>query len=78
MKGTIRQRNKGSWTLIYDMGRDRNGKRKQKWHSVHGTKRHAQQELNRLIHELNTGVYAEPSQMSVAGYLKPLLSKLAF
>ena len=30
MKGTIIQRSKGSWTLVFDVGRDGQGRRKQK------------------------------------------------
>jgi integrase len=45
MKGHIRQRSKGSWAIILDLGRDADGKRRQKWHTVRGTKKDAQREL---------------------------------
>jgi len=69
MKGHIRERGKGTWALIVDLGRDSAGKRKQKWHSFKGNKRDAQNELARLITELNSGTYVEPSKLSLAGYL---------
>jgi integrase len=45
MKGHIRQRSKGSWAIILDLGRDADGKRRQKWHTVRGTKKDTQREL---------------------------------
>jgi len=69
MKGHVRKRGTQSWAVVFDLGRDENGKRKQKWFSVKGTKRDAEREMARLVHELNTGSYIEPSRMSVGEYL---------
>lgn len=77
MKGHIRERGKGTWAVIIDLGRDENGKRRQKWHTVKGTKKDAQRELTRLLHELNTGGYVEPSKLTVAQYLEKWLTDYA-
>ena len=69
MKGHIRKRGVRSWAIVLDLGRDVAGKRKQKWHSVRGSKKDAQAELARLVHEINTGSYVEPSKMPVRDYL---------
>lgn len=69
MKGHIRSRGKGSWAIVLDVGRDAAGKRRQKWHAVHGTKRDAERELSRLLHEMNTGTYVEPTRLLVCDYL---------
>lgn len=69
MKGHIRKRSAKSWAIVLDLGRNAAGKRKQKWHSVRGTKKDAEAELARLIHEMNTGSYVEPSKMPVRDYL---------
>jgi integrase len=69
MKGHIRKRSQNSWAIILDLGRDEHGRRKQKWHSVRGTKRDAERELARLVNEINTGDYVEPSRMSVREFL---------
>jgi len=69
MKGHIRQRGEKSWAVVLDLGRDAGGKRRQKWHTVKGTKKDAQRELARLLHELNTGAYVEPTAMTLAVYL---------
>ena len=69
MKGHIRRRGKSSWAIVLDLGRDGAGKRHQKWHTVRGTKKDAERELARLIPEINTGHYVEPSRMLVREYL---------
>jgi Arm domain-containing DNA-binding protein len=69
MRGHIRRRGKDSWAIVIDLGRDANGKRRQKWHKVHGTKRKAQQELAALLHQMNTGAYVEPTNLRVSDYL---------
>ena len=49
MTGHIRKRGKKSWAIVLDLGRDENGKRKQKWHNVRGAKADAEAELSRLL-----------------------------
>ena len=77
MKGHIRRRGKKSWAVILDLGRDAIGKRKQKWHTVRGTKKDAEAVLARLVHELGTGEYVEPSKMLVREYLERWLKDYA-
>lgn len=78
MKGHIRQRGERSWAIVIDLGRDpATGQRRQKWHSVKGTKRDAQRELARLVHEYNTGAYVEPAKLSVSEYLQKWLADYA-
>lgn len=69
MRGHIRKRGKASWAIVLDLGRDASGKRKQKWHSVKGSRRDAETELTRLLNEVRTGEYVEPSKMPVSDYL---------
>ncbi len=77
MRGHIRQRGQRSWAIVLDLGRDARGKRRQKWHKVAGTKRDAQRELTRLLRDLDTGTYVEPSQMTVGTYLEKWLRDYA-
>ena len=69
MRGHVRKRGKASWAIVLDLGRDATGKRRQKWHAVKGTRREAETELTRLLNELRTGEYVEPSKMAVSDYL---------
>ncbi len=77
MKGHMRARGRGTWALIVELGRDAEGKRRQKWHTFHGNKKQAEAELTRLLHELNTGLYAEPDRMLVRDYLERWLKDYA-
>lgn len=77
MKGHIRRRGKSSWSIVLDLGRGCDGKRLQKWHTVRGSKRDAERELARLVHELETGAYVEPTKMTVAELLQRWLADYA-
>ncbi|MCP4317731.1 MAG: site-specific integrase [Hyphomicrobiales bacterium] len=77
MKGHVRKRGKASWAVIMDLGRDSTGKRRQKWHSVKGTKKDAERELARIVNEINAGSYIEPSKQTVAEFLEYWLSAYA-
>lgn len=77
MKGHIRRRGQRSWAIVIDVGRDPNGKRRQRWHTVTGTKKDAERELARLAHSLNTGEYVEPNKLTVGEYLQRWLADYA-
>lgn len=68
MKGHIRKRGK-KWCIVVDLGRDDNGKRKQKWISGFRTKREAEQELARVSNKINNGIFVEPSKISIREYM---------
>jgi len=71
MKGHIRQRSKGSWTIWVDLGRDpETGKRKQQTLTVRGTKRDAERELRNLLHSLEVGSYVKPSRITLGQWLE--------
>lgn len=71
MKGHIRERSPGKWAIVLDVGEidPKTGKKKRKWHSFAGTKRQAQAECARLITEITTGRYVEPTKQTVSEYL---------
>lgn len=70
MRGHIRQRAKGSWSLVVDVGRDPStGKRRQVWKTFHGTKKQAEAELARLVSAIETGTDLEPQSTTVAIFL---------
>jgi integrase len=77
MRGHIRQRGKTSWAIVLELGHDAEGKRKQKWHSGFKTRKDAQAELARLMHEMNTGAYIEPSRLTFGDYLDRWLADYA-
>jgi integrase len=78
MTGSLKQRSKGSWTIVLFLGRDPvTGKKRQKWHTINGNKKQAQAELNRFLHELQTGSYTEPANLTVKEYLGKWLADYA-
>lgn len=57
MRGALKQRSKGTWTIIIDTGRDpATGKRRQRWHTVKGTKRQAEAKLTELLRQQDQGL----------------------
>ena len=74
MRGHVRKRGKSSWALVIDLGRDANGKRRQKWHSFKGTKKGAEAEITRLLESMRTGTYVEPQRLTVNDLLERWLS----
>jgi integrase len=70
MKGHLRERSPGRWAIVIDLRDPETGKRKRKWHSFTGTKRQAQIECARLISDVRTGSYVEPSKTTLAQFLQ--------
>ena len=77
MTGHIRKRGERSWAILLDLPRGPDGKRRRKWHTVHGTKKDAQRKRNELLHQLETGAYCEPAKMTVNDYLQKWLKDYA-
>lgn len=77
MKGHIRKRGKNSWAIAIYVGRDDRGRPKYKWHTVRGGKRQAEDECARLLNQLTTGEYVEPTRTTVGDYLERWLNDYA-
>jgi hypothetical protein len=50
-----------TWYVVIDLPRNADGKRRQKWHGGFRTRREAEAERAKIVHEFNTGTYVEPS-----------------
>ncbi len=75
MKGHIRARGKNTWAIKYELDPDpATGKRRSKWVTVHGTKRDAQKELRRILHEIDNNQHVEPSRLTVGDFLEQWLA----
>ena len=78
MTGSLKKRTDHSWSIILYLGRDPvTGRKRQRWHTVTGTKKDAERELNRLLHELDNGTYIEPCKLTLGNYLRKWLSDYA-
>jgi integrase len=79
--GHVRQRGKGkTWYAIMSVRDPVTGKRKLKWHALDPlktkTKREAQAECGRLIGELKSGAYVDPSKLTVSELLTKWLAHI--
>ena len=62
MRGHIRKRAKGSWTIVLDFEKDPDtGKRRQQWSTVRGTKKDAERKLAELLHQIDNGSIIKPT-----------------
>jgi len=57
------------WYYVIELGKDAQGKRKQKKKRGFKTKKEAQTALTKTLHELNSGTYIEPSSQTLGEYL---------
>ena len=76
MRGSIKQRSPGSWSLIIPTGLPKPQPR-QVWRTHHGTKKGAEAKLARLVHEMNTGGLVAGPNTSVAEFLNVWLTDIA-
>ena len=79
MRGSIKQRSKGSWSIRIDLGYEpgANGilKRKQKCQTIRGTKQQAELKLAELLRAVNHGEFVERSKLTVGAWLTEWLEK---
>jgi integrase len=73
MRGNITRRGRRSWRLKFDVERV-DGRRQCRYITVKGTRKDAEAELARVMHEVNTGTAVDPSKITVAEWLDKWLS----
>ena len=73
MKGHLEQRGKNVWLIVLEHGRDAGGNRTRRKHTFHGTKRQAEEEKVRLLHQMQTGTYIDENKLTVGEYLRQWL-----
>jgi len=74
MKGHIKQRSKGSWTIWVELGRDpETGRRKQQTLTVRGTKKDAERELRTVLTRIESGAHVKPAKLTLGEYLEQWL-----
>ena len=69
MRGSIRQRSKGSWQLRYEGPPDSVGWRKQVSETVRGTRKEAERVLRERLTQIETGILMTRSDETVAEFL---------
>ena len=69
MRGSIRQKSKGSWQIQIYTGTGPDGKPRRHFETVRGRKGDAQRRLTELLSSLDKGVYTPPGRLTVAEHL---------
>lgn len=70
MRGHIRKRG-STWSIAVSLGKDPiTGQRNQKTFSGYKTEKEAEKALVKIIHEYNSGMYVEPSKISLSAFLE--------
>ena len=78
MRGHIRQRAKGSWTVVLSLGNDpATGKRRRQWVTFKRSKREAERRLVELVHQSDTAGFVKPSRMTLGEFLEQWLRDYA-
>lgn len=78
MRGSLKQRYKGSWSLIFDHYETDpvTGARvrKRKWVTFRGTRKQAEARLNELVRAVDRGEFVEPTRLTLAEWLREWLN----
>lgn len=75
-RGNITRRGERSWRLKFDDGRDpATGARRTRFVTVRGTKRDAEKELAKLLHQADAGTLVAPERLTLADYLRAWLAE---
>ena len=70
MRGYIKQRAKGSWSISIYLGKDPiTNKKKYKWYTVKGTKKEADRFLTEKLNEIEKGIFVDSKNMTLAEYM---------
>ncbi len=57
------------WYVVFDVGRNPSGKRKQKWHGGFNTRKEAEVARAKLIVDVHDGAYVEPTKLTVEDWI---------
>ena len=68
MRGNITRRGNRSWRIKYDVERVA-GRRQIRYVTVRGTRRDAERELARILHDVSTGTHVDPIDLTVEQWL---------
>ncbi len=69
MRGSITKKG-NTYSIIVDIGRDKDGKRKQKWYNGFRTKKEAEKELTKILNQIENGTFVNPEKITLREFLK--------
>lgn len=74
--GQLIQKGENKWLTRVFLGRNEKGKRQYHSRTIRGTKRDAQRYLNGVLRDIDLGIFAEPSAMTLNAYLDKWLATI--
>lgn len=75
MRGHLEKRAKGSWTIVIELGYNPvKNSRDRIYRAVQGPKREADRVMHEMLHQLQTGTYIEPTNLTLGEYLNRWLT----
>ena len=75
MRGHVKQRSKGIWSIVIDIGLDpHSGRRRQQWYTLRGNKKEAEAKLLEMLDTLEKGVYIRPGKVTLGEWLEEWLN----
>src|SRR5690242_1330291 len=75
--GQMIRRGKDRWLVRVARGRDAAGKRLYHNKTIRGTRRDAQSYLTKILREIDTAAFVQPSALSLASFIEEWLSLVA-
>ncbi len=70
MRGSIREKSKGSWQIQIYTGTDPDGKPRRHFETVRGRKGDAQKRMTELLSSLDKGVYTPPGRLTLGEHIR--------
>lgn len=77
MRGSIIKRGKNSYSIVISLGRGLDGKPKQQWITVKGSKKDAEKKRTEILHQLDSGTFIKPGKITMSEYLERWLKDYA-
>ncbi len=77
MAGQVIKRGNRTYLVRVPLGSDANGKRLYHNKTIHGTKKEAEAYKNKILHQISTGTYANPSNVYFVDYISDWLESVA-
>ena len=68
-RGSVKQDPNGTWTLVADVGPE-GGPRRQVRRRGFRTRKEAQADLTKILHEMDSGAFVLPRRVTVQAYLE--------
>jgi integrase len=69
MRGHVRKRG-NRWVVVYDEGRDQDGRRIQRWRGGYATRREAEDALTAILGSMQAGEYVAPAKIPFQSYVE--------